>query len=428
MVLLSVLWTGGCGRTAVHEALNDREQITIRIAWWGGDERHEMTGKALELYTEAHPEVSFEILSFTWDDYFEWISLETAKGNMPDLIQMDYQYINTYAQNGSLADLTAFVEGGIIRTEEMDRDILDSGRVEGKLRGVATGTSLLSMVYNPAVFDEAGISYPEPDWTWADFSDICRKIKERTGKYGVAMTPVLDMNLYQYWLRQHGERLFSQDGRTLGYEDDALYVEYLALFKELMDIGAAPASESWAALNAGGMEQLPVVTGECGMMQEWNNFAVKVSHVNPGLKLVTPPLAEEGEALGLWRKPGMFWSIAETSGVKEECARFIDWILNSREANAILKGERGVPISREVRENLLEGGILEEAQREMFRFTQEAEALCGSMPPPEPAGVEGINDVFSETANAFFYGVLTGEEAAARFRQRAEEILAGYGE
>ena len=162
-------------------------------------------------------------------------------------------------------------------------------------------------------------------------------------------------------------------------------------------------------------------------MQEWNNFAVKVSHVNSGLKIVTPPLAEEGKESGLWMKPGMFWSIAETSEVKEECARFIDFILNSPEANAILRGERGVPISKEVRDRLLEGDLLEEVEQEMFRFTDEAAALCGETPPPEPAGVEGINDAFSETANAFFYDVLTGEEAAAEFRQRANEILAEYG-
>lgn len=419
----------GCGRTQMHEELNDRteEPVTIRIAWWGGEERQEMTGQVLELYSSMHPEVAFETLSFSWDDYFEWISLETARGNMPDLLQMDYQYIKTYSENGSLADLTPYVENGTIRTEGMDENILGSGRIGGKLKGMATGISLLSMVYNPAVFDSAGIPYPESDWTWTDFSEICRKIRAQTGKYGVAMTPVLDMNLFQYWLRQQGEKLFSEDEKSLGYEDDTLYVEYLTLFKELMDAGAAPASESWAALNAGGQEQLPVVTGECGMMQEWNNFAVKVSHVNSGLKIVTPPQAEEGKEPGLWMKPGMFWSIAETSEVKEECARFIDFILNSPEANAILRGERGVPISKEVRDRLLEGDLLEEVEQEMFRFTDAAAALCGETPPPEPAGVEGINDAFSETANAFFYDVLTGEEAAAEFRQRANEILAEYG-
>lgn len=429
VLLLLGMGLMGCGRIDVHEELNSREEpVVIRIAWWGGEERHETTRQALALYSELHPEITFETLTYSWDDYFEMLSLETARGNMPDIIQMDYQYINTYSENGSLADLTPFEEAGILRTENMDREILDSGRIDGRLRGVAITISILSMVYNPEVFDEAGIPYPEPGWTWGDFAEICMTIKERTGKYGVAMTPVLDLNLYHYWLRQQGGQLFSPDGRSLGYKDDSLYVGYVTLFKKLMDAGAAPVSERWADINAGGQEQLPVVSGECGMMQEWNNYPVKVSRINGNLKLVMPPLAEGRTEAGLWMKPGMFWCIAETSDVKEECARFIDWFLNSPQANAVLKGERGVPISKEIRKNFLEDETLGEAQREMFRFAQEAAACCGDTPPPEPAGIEGVKEAFSESANAFFYDVLTAEEAAARFRRRTEEILAEYGE
>lgn len=429
-LLLSAVGLGGCGRTAVHEELNSRaeEPTVIRIAWWGGEERHETTRQVLELYSESHPGVVFEPLTYSWNDYFDMLSLETARGNMPDLIQMDYQYINTYSENGSLADLTPFVEDGTIRTEDMDGKILDSGRIDGRFRGMAMGIAILSMVYNPEVFEEAGIPFPEQDWTWEDFVEICLAIKERTGKYGVAMTPVLDLNLYRYWLRQRGERLFAPDGHSLGYEDDSLYVGYVTLFKTLMDAGAAPVSERWADINAGGQEELPVVRGECGMIQEWNNYPVKVSQANGNLKLVTPPLAEGRTEAALWMKPGMFWCVAETSGVKEECARFIDWFLNSSEANAVLKGDRGVPISGEIRKSLLDDEALGEVQREMFRFTEEAAARCGDTPPPEPAGVDGLNQAFSDSANAFFYEVITAEEAAARFRQKAEEILGEYGE
>ena len=38
---------------------------------------------------------------------------------------------------------------------------------------------------------------------------------------------------------------------------------------------------------------------------------------------------------GLWLKPGMFFSVSETSKVKEECAKFINWFVNSNEANSL---------------------------------------------------------------------------------------------
>lgn len=41
-----------------------------------------------------------------------------------------------------------------------------------------------------------------------------------------------------------------------------------------------------------------MVTGECGLTQEWNNFPVRMSYVNDGLKLITPPLAEANGGIG----------------------------------------------------------------------------------------------------------------------------------
>lgn len=424
------LMTGGCGKTMVHEELNQNlaDQVVIRIAWWGEEERHEVTEQVLELYSELHPGVSFETLPSSWGDYFEKLSLETAQGNMPDLVQMDYQYITTYAENGSLADLSSFVEDGTIRTEDMDKTILKSGVIGGRMSGIATGTTIISMIYNPDVFDEAGLPYPEEDWTWEDFVKDCMLIKERTGKYGAAMTPILDMNLYHYWVRQQGEELISQDRSGLGYEEDSVYVEYVTMFKELIDAGAVPDSDGWETISARGEDKFPIITGESGLMQGWNNFPVRVSYANENLKLVTLPLSNGSHSQGLWLKPSMFFSIAETSDVKKECAQFIDWFLHSEEANEILKGERGVPISKEIRSSLLQSGVLSKVQKEMFRFSDNAVSLCGETPLPEPAGIEGINEAFAQTANAYFYGVSTAEESAAEFRQRVSEILSVYGE
>lgn len=439
VVLLPVvlaLAAGGCGNTALYEEGSDRGQghTVIRVAWWGGEERGVLTEQVLELYSSKHPEITFETQSYTWDEYFNILSLKAAQGDLPDLIQMDYQYITTYSKNGSLADLLPYVENGTIRTDDLDKGILESGMIDGRLTGIVLGTSVLSMICNPEVFAEAGITVPNGNWTWDDFSEICIQIRERTGKYGAAMNPVLDLNLFHYWVRQHGSELFSPDGRSLGYEEDALYAEYMSMFKELIEKDAFPDADSWAAINVRGPEFSPVVTGEGGMMQEWNNYPVKMSYANDSLKLVTQPLLNAGEGddafggnrtggRGLWMKPGMFFSVAETSNARTECAQFIDWFLNSEEANAILQGERGVPVSEKVRKSLYEDETVPEALRDMLRFSEEVLELCGDTPPPEPAGIDGINEAFSETANLYFYDLATAEEAAAEFRRRTNEIL-----
>src|SRR5690606_18470965 len=62
-----------------------KEDITLRIAWWGGQERADKTMKVLEMYTEANPHVSFETEFASYDAYFERLTAQAAGNNLPDI-------------------------------------------------------------------------------------------------------------------------------------------------------------------------------------------------------------------------------------------------------------------------------------------------------------------------------------------------------
>ena len=399
------------------------EKVTIKITWWGGQARHDYTQQLLDLYTELNPHVTFEAMPSGWDGYFDKLSTQVASGAMPDIVQMDYLYISTYAKNNSVVDLQQFIDDGTIDVSNIDENILKTGNIEGKMAGLALSSSLLAIGYNPAVLEEAGVAEPTSDWTWSDFVALNETITERTGKFGAALGPASDTNNFNYWVRQHGESLFSEDNKSLGYSDDAIFSDYFTMRKELMDKNVTPNPDEWAQIETLGQEAGPVVTGEAGMMFEWNNYAAKLSGVNDTLKVITPPLSNTGSEKGLWMKPGMFFSIAETSKVKKEAAEFIDWFINSEEANDIIMGERGTPSSAKIREHMVASGNLNEKQQEMFQFVDEAAALCGPTPAPDPVGMAELNDAFKNVASTVFYGQVSPEEAAKNFRELANEIL-----
>lgn len=409
---------------AAAPAESTGEDVTIKIAWWGGQTRHDSTQKLLDMYTEEHPNVKFEAVPSGWDGYFDKLATQAASGSMPDIVQMDYLYITTYAQNNSLADLTPYIEDGTIDVSKIDENLLNTGKINDKMSGLVLATSYLAFGYNPEVYAAAGLEEPTSAWTWADFIDASAAIKEKTGFFGNASGPVDDTNLYNYWLRQHGSALFSEDNKTLGYTDDKICADYFTMWKDMMDQGLAPNPDEYAAIKTLGQEAGPVVTGEAGGMFEWNNYASKVSSVNDKIKVVTPPLADDSDSKGLWMKPGMFFSVAETSKVKKEAAEFINWFINSEEANDVILGERGTPVSSDIREYMVNSGKLSEQQIAMFEATDEAESLCGETPAPDPVGMSEINTSFKNIAYSVFYGQTTADEGAAQFRKEAEEILA----
>lgn len=402
----------------------EKEPVTIKMTWWGGQTRHDQTQQVLDLYSELNPHVSFEVMPSGWDGYFDKLSTQTASGSMPDIVQMDYLYITTYAKNDSVADLQPFIDDGTIDVSKIDENLLNTGKINGKLSGMVLSSSLLAVGYNPDVLAEAGVAEPTSEWKWSDYIEVNKQIYEKTGKLGSSMDPVLDTNLLNYWIRQHGASLFAADNKSLGYEDDQIVADFIQMWKDMMDGEVLPNPDEYEQIATLGIEAGPVVTGEAGMIVEWNNYASKVSAGNDNIKVATPPLSDNSADKGLWLKPGMFFSIAEASKVKQEAAEFINWFINSKEANDIMMAERGTPVSSEIREYLAGSGKLARQQQEMFQYVDDAIALCGETPAPDPAGMSEVNAAFKNAAAKAFYGQLTSEEAAAEFKTEANAILA----
>lgn len=419
----------GCGGQTDGTQANgsDGKTVTIKFTWWGNQNRHEYTQKILDKYTELHPNVKFEAIPAGWDGYFDKLSTQAASGSMPDIVQMDYLYLSTYAKNNSITDLQSYVDDGTIDVSQIADADINAGKVDGKLAGLVGGTGTIAIGYNPDVFKEAGLEEPNQDpddpWTWDDFVKDAKTIKEKTGKYGVCSGSVDDTNIFNYWVRQHGQKLFSDDNKSLGYDDDQILVDYLDMWKDLMDADAEPDPDEYTQLQSLGQESGPVVTGDAGMINENNNYASKLSTVNDNLKVTIPPVSETNTK-AVWNKPSYMLCISESSKVKDEAAKFINWFINSEESNDIMMAERGVPTPKNVREKLMNSGKLNQKQKEMFEYAETVKAYTGDTPAPDPMGISEVAKSLQDCANSAYYGQITTKEAAEKFRKEANEILA----
>src|SRR5690625_1099111 len=78
------------------ESLNDnnKEQggenddvIELRMAWWGGQERHDLTLEVIELYEEQNDHIKIIPEYSGIDGYFDKLTTQFGGGNAPDIIQ-----------------------------------------------------------------------------------------------------------------------------------------------------------------------------------------------------------------------------------------------------------------------------------------------------------------------------------------------------
>ncbi len=93
-----------------------QEQVTLRIAWWGSQDRHDRTLAVIELFEQKYPHIKIEAEFAGWADYWDRIATQAAGRNLPDIFQQDMQYIDLYSSRGMLADLMPYVESGALDT------------------------------------------------------------------------------------------------------------------------------------------------------------------------------------------------------------------------------------------------------------------------------------------------------------------------
>lgn len=433
MTVLGTTILSGCGGSGDSKETTKKEdsaaedgKINLSIAWWGNETRHEYTQELLDEYTKEHPNVTFTASPTSWDGYWEKLATQTAGGNCPDIVQMDYAYIITYAQNDTLADLQKFIDDGTIDVSNVEESLVNSGNIDGTLAGIPLSTSMLAYGYNPDVLAEAGFEPPTSDWTWDDFANMCKTVKEKTGKVGFANN-YIDCGILHYWIRQHGETFFNEENTALGFEDDQLVVDFIDYYKDLLDAGAMVSPDEWTQISANPEEARLVPKDEGAFVYGSNTIANMVKGVNDKIGLITPPVADDGTK-ALWLKPGMYFSVSASASDEKQkaAAEFINWFLNSDAAGAKVGTDRGIPASSSVRDALKSGeiGSIDDKEKEMFDYYDVAAEVSGECPPPDPEGVSEINKIYVDIMNQVFYERIDSAEAAAQFREQVNKVLA----
>ena len=211
VLLLSLF---GCG------ASDGKTHLTFQI--WDVAQRDSMQAIS-DAYTAQNPNVVIEVQVTNWSEY--WTKLEAAaeSNTMPDIFWMHTNQILYYADFGMLADVTdlyADVDPQYYQNHYSEISIDNARGSDGRMYGVPKDKDNIIMVYNKEMFDQAGVDYPDEDWTWDDLTDASQKIYDKTGKYGF-MAYNEDHLGYWDFVYQAGGYILNEDKTKSGYTDPA---------------------------------------------------------------------------------------------------------------------------------------------------------------------------------------------------------------
>ncbi|MED4810465.1 ABC transporter substrate-binding protein [Bacillus atrophaeus] len=406
----------GCS-SAGEEASGKKEDITLRIAWWGGQPRHDYTTKVIELYEKKNPHIHIEAEFANWDDYWKKLAPMSAAGQLPDVIQMDTAYLSQYGKKGQLEDLTPYTKDGTIDVSSIKSNKMSGGMLDGKLYGFTLGVNVLSVIANDELLKETGVEIDSENWTWSDYEKLAYQVQEKTGVYGSNGMHPPDI-FFPYYLRTKGERFYKEDGTGLAYQDDQLFVDYFERQVRLVNQKTSPTPDESAQIK--GMEDDFIVKSKSAATWNYSNqYAAFAQLTDAPLSLYLPPEQMKEKALTL--KPSMLFSVPKSSEHKKEAAKFIDFFINSEEANLLIKGERGVPVSDKVAEAIKPK--LNEEETKIVEYVEAASKNISKADPPEPVGSAEVIKLLKDTSDQILYQKVTPEKAAKTFRKQANDIL-----
>ncbi len=392
----------------------------VRYIWWGNPDRDKRTRAMVDLYQKKNPGVTVDAETYGWNDYWTKLATQAAGGNLPDVIQMDYRYIFEYARRGQLADLTPFL-GKDLHMENFDKNVLQSGMVDGKLYGISMGANSICLIYSVDKMKAAGVAVPDTSkWTWDDYRKIGMDVKSSLGD-GVWFSSNMGMQepILQCFVRQRDKDLYTEDGQ-LGFDATDLG-DYWDYWMQMQNDGLTPPPDVQAQDKNGPLETTMIATGRTVFDFTNSNQLVAHQKLSKDMEeLAMVPNQSNGKA-GQYMKPSMLMSQRSNSSVPDEAAKFINFAITDLDAADILQIERGVPSDSKVIEHIAPS--LTSTEQQILKYLQLVATHVSPLPPAPPKGAGEVDKQLIPAFQAVSFGKTGVKEAANDFVNKAVGIL-----
>ncbi len=418
----------GCAGNVMTAYADEAEQVTLRMAWWGSQDRHDKTIAAIELYESLNPGVTIEYEYYSFDDYFTKLKTLVASDEVWDVFQLGGNF-PMYLDK--IYPLDEFIESGVVDVSKIsDANLQTTQQTDGTQLGLTNGINTYGIAYDPAMFEEAGVELPTDTWTWDDYKAAADKITEELNIFGsstfLSSDFIAGCSTYigqQGDLGQYG--FFNLDLTGMGFDDPQMLTPFIQMRADMIKNGSYP--DAGASAEVTNIENDFLVTGEAAMtwvaVNQFPTIYNVCKDMDRTLALATlPRVTPEGNS-GTAIQSSQMLCVSQDSENKEAAAAFISWFENDIDCNNILQAERGIPANEDVRAALKETAT--EGQQIMYDYVDKV----SQFPTPEevnvlsPDGQDEVQDHYLNYIQQVVSGEITAEEAAEKTYADAAAIF-----
>jgi len=321
-----------------------------------------------------------------------------------------------------------FIEDGRIDVSSIPQVVIDQGRVPG-LDGIFAfpmNMNLPAMLYNASLLEELGLQAPR-NMNLDQFINLSREIYAlsgvRTDLVGAGISPHIQMEML---LRARGVSMY--EGTQMG-GSPADYVEFFEIIRMGIEEGwhIRPEDLFWrrdtGIMDTNTMWYPPdepnLRSWNAMAWASWINAYINNSPEDMVVNITTIP--SSNPRLSNFGRAGMFLSMSAFGDNQDAAAEFINFWINSVEANSILLGYHGAILNPVVADAVFH--LLDEGARIQNEFVNWVNAGNSSLPNSIPSGAWEVTEMLRQLTSMVAFGEISPEDAAQQFFDFGNEVL-----
>lgn len=312
---------------------------TITVAIWDAGQKDGLD-QIIADYTAATGNKA-EIQVVTWDQYWTLLEAGATGGDLPDVFWMHSNEAERYMRNDILMDLTDRIASSEkLEMDKFPEEIKTLYQYDAKTYAIPKDVDTIALFYNKALFDEAGLDYPDDTWTWDDYYDAAVALtKEDGSQYGTAMSPSNNQDGWMNIVYSMGGRVISDDKKSSGFDDPAT-LKAMEYVDRLVKNGMPPASvmaenANDVMLGSGKIAMLPLGSWMIAPMKTHEYISQNCAVA------VLPKDAETGRRISIYN--GLGWAISAKTENPDAAWQLVEWF-GSKEGQT-RQAELGVSMS-----------------------------------------------------------------------------------
>lgn len=229
LILICSLMSGSCVA---------KEKIVLEWSTWQLTQipHKELMEDLIRNFQKENPNVEIQLTNTGWSQYFDKLQIRLASGTGPDIFTCADDNVKLYATSGFAEPLDSYID--LSKYEFCQA--AERCNIDGKTYGVVWSSLPFTLIYNKALFKEAGIE--NPPTTPEEMIEVAKKLTKGKEQFGYAgatdsSNPADFYTEFLVWTIGSGGRVARNGVPTVNEPQN---VEAITLLKKAYDAGIMP--------------------------------------------------------------------------------------------------------------------------------------------------------------------------------------------